>query len=164
MKSAITLFSFFLLYTHQVWGIFSQHVRVTPENYGKHKLKVQFITENDESVRVTVEGKILAGLSNFLITMPNRISEDRQNFRYLIWKNGDENALQAQSIKTLKANPTQADAKVFSVVFHIKQEELNQAYLYLDYPTPILDGGFYYTVDLPLFATDVQVTGKKQDK
>ncbi len=144
MKKSLFFFIFIMLLSCSGWAIFSQFVRVTPKVKSDHLLKVRVEEQGDNYLITLSEIKKSNG---WQIELDKSVTPDHQNFRELIWSDHYPYA------KVVKKSEILTSEKGSTKVLKIKvsKTKVKSTYLYFDYPTMIMDGGFYFTVDLSSF-------------
>ncbi len=153
LRSIFSLALFFLLFvTSPAFAAVSYFVRVSPENSNKH-WEVR-PTIKAEGAFVTISIPYGGGPKKYwLIIADKPLAKDRQNFRSMIWHRNS--MVSGNTLITPlgypydgpHGNPMKKDAK--SEIHLLLPRELAQrAYIYHDFPSPVMDGGLYYTVDI----------------
>ena len=144
MKKNLFFFAVITLLTYNGGAIFSQFVRVTPEVKSDHLLKVK-VREQKDNYLVTLSD--IKKAYGWQIELDKSVIAEQQNFRELIWNDHYPYA------KVVKKSEILTNKKGLPKVLKIKipKDKINSTYFYFDYPTMIMDGGFYFTVDLSSF-------------
>ena len=158
MKKIVLLFVF-LLSVNVSYAVFSMHVRITPD------------VEQDNSLYIKVEpvlgdNKVKITLSpigtTWLFVCAKPLSWNSQDFRDYVWYKKDEGKGIIEEKVLFSENDYREARKKLDqgkndvITFFIEKEKLYRAYIYRDFPRPIHDGGFYYTVDLGAYASSMK--------
>ncbi len=151
MFQSIRLSCVFLLLIATVgnarWSAFAH---VTPETREDFDLPVCVVSTKTgrENVTIQVQTYEPSGFSKvaWLITTTEHLDSTDQEFRKYIW-NDTESDSPIISIELLER---QSEIEGISVT--LPQSEMRRAYIYVDFPRPVNDGGYYYSIDLATFA------------
>ena len=76
----------------------------------------------------------------WLILSSRKLSKNEQNLRYYIWEG---TGAPANMVLKSKINPATNDYEV-----KLTNQIIHSAYIYIDFPRPVNDGGYYYSIDL----------------
>ena len=155
------------LLASQTHGQFSAFARITPETEKKHNIQVQILPVRGwESKCRIIPPKVHQGMSTYLIVCRERVPPKEQNFRGYIWyRDRDWDRYQGRyqdrtdilSVAPLLPygldqypNPSYVvSPKPNHVV--LDRSLLERSYIYIDYPTEMTDGGYYYCIDLSTY-------------
>ena len=124
---------------------FSKFVHVTPSTEKECKLNVS-VTPGDEnlySIKFPWESQ---SKKCWLIVFENSEAlPENIDLRQIIWSRGESTPKGVSQIIPLRENQ---DGYIEVV---IKKEVMARSHISIDFPYGILDGGYYYTVDLPAY-------------
>ncbi len=135
------------LFAFEANAAFSMFVHVTPENqkeYGFHVcVDRNYLDTELVEVRIRGEQPLRGG---WLIITHEYVDESGQQFREYIW---NDNATDSpiESITDLQHDEEYGVTRVL-----LPQDAFPRSYLYFDFPEPVFDGGFYFSIDLSTFA------------
>lgn len=139
----------------QVQASWSAFAQVTPETENRYDIDVSVTpVEGSESRYFVTIDDISFAQHAWLIVTSKEQPDEQQELRYHIWASD----LSVENIIILaRLNPNgeevsggTADGRnSYEIV--MDSELLKHAYIYIDYPTTIFDGGYYYSVDLNAF-------------
>jgi hypothetical protein len=92
----------------------------------------------------------------FIATKP--LAKDRQEFRNFLWSRGTPPAGSNRSDIVLYRLITESSGDIVDdvIVLRFPLEVAARAYIYHDFSDPVMDGGFYYTVDIPSYLPGVE--------
>ena len=125
---------------------FSQFVHVTPENQDEYGFGVcvDWNYLDMELVEVMISGeRPLRG--GWLITTHEYVDPAGQQFRQYIW--GETADSPIESITDLQHDEEAGVTRVL-----LPREMFSRTYLYFDFPEPVFDGGFFFSIDLSTYA------------
>ena len=104
---------------------------------------------------VTVSIPYLDGPKKYwLIISDKPLRNDEQEFRDFIWKgaaNRTNIVLFAPLAPTYQRLSSDTKDERPEIKLVLPYDLARRAYIYHDFPTPVFDGGFYYTVDIPSY-------------
>jgi len=137
-------------------SIFSAFAVITPENQSKHKIYVEALKSDSGTCNIRMNAIGYPYLHAWLIITSKELSKEEQEFRKVIWS--EVYPPESLIIKS-KLNPENDRSSL------LKKEELkdafyeisisnklgHSAYIYIDYPHLVFDGGYYYSIDLKKF-------------
>lgn len=132
-----------LSFASPLFAVSSAFERVTPSSEERdYHPKV--------TLEVTEENKYLLGISNigkeaWLVVCFEARKENEREFRKLIWKMPGARSDDIMLIVPLKINED-GTAQI-----HLSEELVSRSYVAIDFPNPVFDGDFYYTIDIPQF-------------
>jgi hypothetical protein len=122
------------------------------------------LDEGIESMRVEKmeDGSFLVKVPEFLfkhiwlITCNWELKDDQKELRDDIWKsNKDDRVLDVtakqgdNSAQTCTKDVMSAEDGFVDVI--LSDDFMSRSYIYIDYPNPVFDGGYYYSIDLPAY-------------
>lgn len=152
-KQFILIFSLSL--ANAVFAASSAFVVITPENEGEHpfSIQVKIVPDQEERSRVQIVGAINGSRHAWLIVCKKTLNSNQQNFRAFFWYGGRheeiERAIRLYPGKTTL--PESGDQMYEYVEVELSHEQMRRAYVYIDYPLEINDGGYYYSIDLAYY-------------
>ena len=143
------IFVFIFFCASNAFADFSQFVRITPETQEKYKedITISIIEEMEGMFAVTVSTRI----NTWFIAFGEGLPEEDQNFRDLVWDDKDigREVLNKQIVYDAKMEVVE---KKDTIELLIDTELMKRSYIYQDEASDrVLDGGFYFTVDLATF-------------
>ena len=122
-------------------------VHVTPENQEEYGFDVcvdrDYLDMDLIEVMIRGERPLRGG---WLITTREYVDPSGQQFRQYIW---DETAADSP-IESITDLAHDEEAGVTRVL--LPRDIFPRSYLYFDFPEPVFDGGFYFSIDLSTFA------------
>ncbi len=130
-------------------------VVITPDNEAEHPFRVQAQTvgsQRDRS-RVRIFGAPRGGQRAWLIVCKTHVHAERQDFRHVLWSDSwNANIERYIQLFPEQAASPEMDSKLSSYVeVELSHEQMRRAYIYIDYPRPVDDGGAYYSIDLAYY-------------
>ena len=142
-----TLFAALVLVASVAGAAFSAFVHVTPDNQQEHGFDVcinrNYLDMQLTEIRIRGERPLKGG---WLITTREYVEPSGQRFREYIWDDSIDDS-PIESITELQHDEEAGATRVL-----MPQEMLSRSYLYFDFPEPVFDGGFFYSIDLSTFA------------
>ena len=151
MKKAILIF---LLFTcpFSVSAVFSKFVVIAPKNQQEHGINVEMarVEGNKNLFEVTIS-KPSSNRHTYLIICKNKLKNSQLNFRSYLWfsEYKEENILLKANLGTEEnMHAVGRSIKEKSIVVMIDEDLINRSYIYIDYPSLVKDGGYFYTIDL----------------
>ena len=162
MKNFLLLFISLTLSAHTLAN-WSRYAHVTPKSENAYDLNVYVSPTNEENTTYLIRLPAISFPSKqaWLIVTPKPISPKEQNQRTRFW--GDDlNTKNIESIIPLRPNGipifSQADEpdieKYYEVI--IPAHEADRAYIYIDFPTPVSDGGYFYSIDIGSYVKEIK--------
>ncbi len=132
------------------FAVFSSFISVSPSNVEDKKFKINLSTNKEDKNFFDVKIDGITYRDVWLITVDKELSEKEQNeFRNYIW---NKEFKPAKILKLQKIYANKSKRKLNPLPpFTIKNEYGSNSYIYMDHPTEVSDGGFYYSIDLPKF-------------
>lgn len=151
----LTIFTTMLIFANTAYASFSQFIRITPETEKKHNIQVQIkpISNQKNKYRITIPFSSDSQQA-WLIICKKPVVPEKQEFRNYIWSfctDDDENRdiIVSACLRENKNNLIPPDSGTSNNIEIILDEEsIRKAYIYIDFPMLVLDGGYYYTIDL----------------
>jgi hypothetical protein len=142
---------FLVLYAAPCYATWSGLAHVTPETQEKFKIRVCIaeVPTDNLSVEVYVWTR-RADATGWVITTKEYVQPSRQSFRRYIWNDQIDDS-PIESIESIEYDEVPIPIRVY-----LNRSLLSRSYVYFDWPTPIFDGGYYYSIDLSTFADRVQ--------
>jgi hypothetical protein len=133
----------------------SRFVVITPANETRHPFLVQVkaVADDNERSRIRVIGAVDGGQRAWLILCETYLNSCGSNFRNVLWFS----AMNAKIERVTRLTPEQttlskSEKKTYSYVeVELSHEQMRRAYIYIDYPRQIDDGGGYYSIDLAYY-------------
>jgi len=166
MKKIIMAVCLFL-FIEQADARFSRFVSVTPESEHQFDIKVLMepVHNNPNKISIKFNGVKSGSKVVWLIVASSQISMEEQNFRTFIWSKPKSNRdilIKAQLSPSSKMGSRQKNITEKYYELEIDSKLINQSYVYIDFPTAVRDGGYYYTIDLAAYFKKVNNTANKQ--
>jgi hypothetical protein len=154
----------------QAHGCGSQFVRVTPETQKEYDLYVQIlpVDGNSDKVKIVLPA-VYESMTAHLIVCRDRVPPAKQDFRFAVWslnrpqsahlygRPSDGERPEILSIAPLRSpiRPHKAvSRRVFgsrTATVMLDKHLVDRSYIYVDFPTPVSDGGYYYCIDLSTY-------------
>ncbi len=135
---------------------FSAFVRITPETQSKYDFDVEIKNIGNDKYRFRIGHEYLCEGHKcvWLIISNKPVSPEKQNFRNYIWSSEKEKQLTLTKTKLqCKKNKDSCQSKHLEGI--LEKEKAARAYIYIDYPKFIFDGGYYYCVDLNTYQSQI---------
>jgi len=146
-----------LLIGQTSYAAFSDFVRITPETEAWFHLYVQILPVEGQDDRCKIiPPSVSPHRSIYLIVCRAPVPPEKQNFRGHIWSQGESRTdvlIAAPLLPYGQYAYPDLQRVVRPMPNHIILDRLSleRSYLYIDYPTLVLDGGYYYCVDLSTY-------------
>jgi len=146
--AALLFFTVYAISAHATWSALAH---VTPETQDKYNVRVCIadVPWNKPTVDVFVWFPTPRG-SGWIITTREYVQPNEQGFRRYIWNNEIEES-PIESISAIEYDEVKIPTRT-----QVTKGLLSRSYLYFDAPTPIFDGGYYFSIDLSTYADHVQ--------
>ena len=152
MKHTITIFllAFFASTAH---ARFSEFVLVTPgvENPERYKAYIStnpvitIVETNTNTFTVTIPLKDTKQHQQYwVIRCKSAVAKEKMDFRQFVW--GVDKRSDIEKSEIIRLKPDQK-----AVTLQVAADAIHRTYIYRDYPTMVMDGGFYYCFDLPAY-------------
>ncbi len=144
-----------LSFASAAFASFSALVVITPENEARHSFSVQVngVAGLGERSRVRVIGDVGGGQRVWLIICKTPVDSSRQQFRDVLWSHAENHDIE-RYIQLFPEQTTESESGERSnpyVEVELSNEQMRRAYIYIDYPRPVDDGGYYYSIDLAYY-------------
>jgi hypothetical protein len=138
---------FFLLeitgFCYADWSAFAH---VTPETEKEYEVSVKLTSvknkKNTYHVKVNAIG--YDEKHAWLITAPKDVKPEEQDFRNFIWY---PKSVKKEKLKKTELHPKGKKNNLYYEI-EISSNKIYSSYIYIDFPSPIEDGGYYYSIDL----------------
>ncbi len=157
MKTLLLVFALLTLST-QAFASASRYAYVTPETEHKYKLNVQVAPTNKEKTTYLIRLRAVEFpvKQAWLIVTPEPISSAAQNQRARFW--GETLTTDdAEFIVPLRPNEVpmfsqsnEPDKEKYYEVL-VPAEQINRTYIYIDFPSQVNDGGYFYSIDIDAY-------------
>ncbi len=163
MKNIIILV--LLLITSQAQAAWSDFAYVIPETENKYKLDIEFspVENRANTYRIKFKAVGYSHKQAWLIVTADSLSKKEQELRNFIWQ-----AIPPSKVILIKAllNPVNnklSSKDELSLYYEVELSStiLKKAYIYIDFPSVVFDGGYYYTIDLSAFLTEYEKNASK---
>lgn len=145
-----------LILTNIAIAAFSSFVVITPENEAKHPFLIQPqpVENQADLTRIRVIGPVDGHKKVWLILCKQSLRPASQNFRSTIWEDR-EDSKEIVSLSQLKPGliilPESGNQQLAYVEVVLSSDEMRRSYLYIDHPSEVHDGGYYYSIDLAYY-------------
>ena len=145
-----------LLATNIAIAAFSSFVVITPENEAKYPFLIQPqpVENQADLIRIRVIWPVDGHKKVWLIMCKQSLRPANQNFRSTIWED-KENSKEIVSLSQLKPGliilPESGNQQFAYVEVVLSSDEMRRSYLYIDHPSEVHDGGYYYSIDLAYY-------------
>lgn len=158
MKKLVTIILF--LYVANSYCAFSAFEIITPKNEKKHDFSVTLreISENNHSYYEVKISKSSSYKTFWLIETRKKLSYGELIFREFIWdkKDPNKNIVSSKQLEILTAkNKNGTQEQGVYIKLKIPKEKIHRSYVYTDSSMPIFDGGYYYTIDLSSYLSEI---------
>jgi hypothetical protein len=150
-----------LLYINQSHARSSGFAHVTPESHYGIKISMVPVIDNPNKVSIRFNGFYFDSRGVWLIVASSQLSSEEQNLRSFIWNKSESKndiLIKAQ----LKTSRRQKNENTRYYEFEIDSKLINQSYIYIDYPSEVRDGGYYYSIDLATYFNKMKNTANKK--
>ncbi len=163
MKTFLTLFLLFL--SNSLFASWSEFAHVTPETEDKYKFDVDVKkSSSGEVFRITVPAASYDSKSAWLIITEKPLTHVQQKLRNTIWGISEnpvgfvvKSQLKAQLVSSHKKSGK--DEKYYYL--ELSKEIMKTAYIYIDFDSLVMDGGYYYSVDLATYISAAEPSADK---
>ena len=133
---------------------FSEFISVSPATDNKHQKMKPDIKVEGELVTIRIsyqDGDKEYGRKYWLIVSDKPLTKERQDFRGInLGVNVRSDIILMAALAPSPWNLNRRDENNH-IILHLTRELAQRAYIYHDYSRLVLDGGFYYTVDIPSY-------------
>ena len=150
---AIIPFILFLSLTNRSYSSWSDFAHVTPATEKEYNLHVQLVPLDTRESKFKVKFKAVGYDEKlaWLIITTDALSVKGQQLRYHFW--GSAKPEKAIRLKTLimpvgvGGLSVENDDPAFYEI-ELEASLMENAYIYIDFPLPVKDGGYFYSIDL----------------
>jgi hypothetical protein len=90
----------------------------------------------------------------WLILCKQSLRSARQNFRSTIWEaiENDKEIVKINQLKSGQISLSETGSQQYAYVeVVLSRDEMKRSYIYIDYPSEVHDGGYYYSIDLAYY-------------
>lgn len=133
----------------------SAFVVITPENEAEHpfSIEVNAVADHEQRSRVRIIGPVNGSQHTWLIICKKYLSPSRQNFRGFFWYRDRHKEIERATrlYPDQIRLPESGDKTYEHVEVELSHEHMRRAYIYIDYPFEVRDGGYYYSIDLAYY-------------
>jgi hypothetical protein len=151
MTKIISLF--LLLYTQQALASWSGYAVVTPESQSEYEVDIKAVVSPSGICTVKFKAIGYPDKHAWLILTSSKLSNKEQKLRNYLWEDIDA---PPNLVLKSKINPAidklnfLDNENVNDAYYEIKitNKISHSAYIYIDFPHPVNDGGYYYSIDL----------------
>lgn len=126
-------------------GRFSKFAHVTPSTEKEYKLSLSITKKNNDLYTVKFPWEKQSKQCWLIVFEDSEAFQKNLDFRQVIWNRGK---IIPKGISRI--TPLQETQDGYIEV-DIKKEEIPHSYISIDFPTNVMDGGYYYTIDLPSY-------------
>lgn len=147
MKHMVALVMFVMC--AQATAAWSGFAHVTPDTEAEYSIEVlvEQDTGREDMFRIRLNA-IEGGYKNaWLVVAEERLSAAEQERRRYTWVGVPHG--KGVMIKAPLYPVGDSNERYYEV--ELSAEVIRKAYVYIDYPVPVLDGGYYYSIDLPAY-------------
>lgn len=142
-----------LLLTSQAQADWSSFVYVTPNTEAEVELKVSMNPIKNKPGKYSIKLKAIGYNHKYawLIITKNPLSYDEQQLREYIWsgtKSEQDILVKAKLMPTCIGGLTKKVEVEKFYVIELDSDLIKRSYIYIDFPSRVLDGGYYYSIDL----------------
>jgi hypothetical protein len=149
--------------THAGWSAFAH---VTPDSEKKFNIEVSLIPMGGQKDNFLVRVKAV-GYDHklaWLIITSDKLSEKGQQLRSYIWESAKpekdiilKKKLMPTGVGGFRTNSN--DPKYYEV--ELDSDLIKHSYIYIDFPSMVFDGGYYYSIDLGEYLKHNQTSANK---
>jgi len=161
LRSIFSSALFLLVFvTSPAFPAFSQFVSVSPANDNMHQAVRPTVKTEGDLVTIRIPYRSGSQQKYWLIISDKPLAKERQDFRSLIWEQKWKRNGMGSGIILMAplgnpfdgphGNPMNKEEKP-EIHLILPRELAQRAYIYHDFPSLVLDGGYYYTVDIPSY-------------
>lgn len=154
---------------------FSEFVCISPDNPDpRSNIQPVATFTSPERDHVSIQVPIIKGSRQYwLITCKEPLTEERQNFRRIVQtlkgsarpplEKREDVVLIAPLRSTLGDTSEVADkTNSTSATIQMSLELAERSYIYIDYPYVVVDGGYFWAIDIPRFVKHLQTKPNKR--
>ncbi|MCF6325134.1 MAG: hypothetical protein L3J89_12575 [Gammaproteobacteria bacterium] len=146
--------SFLIIVASPAFAIFSEFISISPATDNNHqKMKPQIKVEGElVTIRIPYQDDDKEyGKKYWLIVADKPLTKDDQDFRGMnIRVNIRSDIILMVALAPSPWSLNRRDEKNH-IILYLTRELAQRAYIYHDYSGLVLDGGFYYTIDIPSY-------------
>lgn len=153
---------------------FSRFVVITPANEAKYPLLIQVeaVPGHERRSRIRVVGDVGSDQRAWLVVCRESVDPGGQYFRDVFWFDAKDANIERyiQLFSEQTRVPGRGDHLYPYVELELSHEQMRRAYIYIDYPYPVDDGGYYYSIDLAYYLesdlgkkSEIQWGGQQRD-
>lgn len=154
-----------IIVSSKAGAIWSAPAKVNKGNEADYGIKTTTSILQDQQYVFQIEAPMVSPLSTFgkhcwLIMCKSQLQPEQQNFRYYVW--GVDQVLSDPNTENCDTFGLETDPNCANILcqvpmapndkeliqFTLHKEIIDQSYVYIDFPHFVLDGGYYYTIDL----------------
>lgn len=145
-----------LLASSQVWASWSDFAHVTPETQQKYKLDVEIspLANRKNIFQVKFNSVGSKHKQAWLIVAAISLSKEEQKLRDYVWQSTP--LISEISLKALLKPVSDKNSISSYYEVELTVELLKRAYIYIDFPFMVADGGYYYSIDLATFLAEYE--------
>ncbi len=142
-----------LMLTSQAQADWSGFAHVTPSSEAELKLKVSMTPVENQPGKYSVKLEAV-GYNHklaWLIIAKNALSPDGQQLRDYIWsgaKTEQDILVKVKLMPTGIGGFAQKEETEKFYVIELSSNLIERSYIYIDFPSPVFDGGYYYSIDI----------------
>lgn len=137
------------------FAAFSAFAVITPENEAEYPflIQVKALAGDEERSRIRIVGTIGESRHAWLIVCKNYVNSSGQNFRKYFWYGEqDKNIERISRLNPGQTTLPESGKQMYEYVeVELPNEQMRRAYIYIDYPVEVRDGGYYYSIDLAYY-------------
>jgi len=137
---------FLLAITGFCYASWSAFAHVTPETEKKYEFSVKLtpVKNKKNTYRVKLNAIGYDEKHAWLITAPKEVSPEKQDFRNFIWY---PKSVKKEKLKKTELYPKGKKDNLYYEI-EISSNKIYSSYIYIDFPSQVCDGGYYYSIDL----------------
>ena len=143
-----------ILLTSQLQADWSGFAHITPRTEAKAGINVLINPIKNKLNKYSIKVNTIGYNQQYawLIITKNKLTADKQQLREYIW-NGATESEQNIILKTrlfpvgIAGFREKIEVEKFYLI-ELDSDLIKRSYIYIDYPSMILDGGYYYSIDL----------------
>ena len=144
---------FLLLFAQQAIASWSAFAVVTPESQSRYDVDIKSSVSNSGTCTVKFDAIQYPHKHAWLILTSRKLSKREQELRYFIWEhtNAPPSLILISKISPATDQMKFMDYGNVNDAYYeilVKNQSGHNAYIYIDYPRPVDDGGYYYSIDL----------------
>jgi hypothetical protein len=146
---------------------FSQFVCISPDNADpQNRIQPVITFSSSTQDHVTIQVPIIEGSRQYwLIVCKEPLIAEKQNFRKMVQQTAEkrEDVVLVAPLTADRGVPTEAGITTngTSITIQMSLELAGRAYIYVDYPHIVMDGGYFWAIDIPRFVKRLQTKPNK---